>query len=1020
MRFISFLFIILAIGLSNLTAQCDVFIEPSSVVVTDNGSGVNFTFDITNNSPDLWYGDVVKLNWTLNSSAPIWDIDYSSNTNSLPLSPGETRTVKTPWFDIPNLPSWFPDDPNASQPWEESMEWAYYGLPFPFEGAWSPMRLRLGSCGLADAATIYDNNGDLYYGPFNSDCPDLNNDAFCDCDLDFIGFDPNTLDVSVEVISHWNCGTTLNSGFSGEVDAVNHIHFGLHVPGWDYQWGCTTGNIHPGWTFAGWSSIGISNNELFAGEILNINLLDLGPDAPCFQELLSSDTLTACTEIVLWQINYSQTLNITDDGWAVNEGGDDTQEYPDNFIDLNSLNVCEAPPPLYPGCMDEDATNYDVDAGYDDGTCLYGPVLGCTDPIACNYDSSATSNDGSCDYSCIGCMDENASNYNPDAIYDNNNCEYFFPDADPNVSFFGNECVGEEYDPTYGVFVYNYGEDTLYQYCVEILELGVDTCLDGNVFGASWIEPNAAQFIGYYTIPDSITQFTVTVYNVSDEYFADDINNIQVVNVNQPNDNPCEIIDQLILDILPDEIWSYGGTCTDPFFNQNFLIENVGQGVIDSLTFNFNVTTWDGDLVLEVEQDYYATLQPGDILNIDDLPDVFTGDLNLVTVTVSWIDENGELQTDTQTFDILLYCWGCTDPEATNYINSPYVFDAIPDHWLVEFPNTTPPTPDQIECEYDELELTYIDINPIYECSEFEWEGGYYIPEIAYENTGDITITEFCASYNIFGSLYDEEICWNGILEPGQIVYLQFPPVFADGMGGVYIQVNDINGLGGGWTEIETGIEYASIADELCIYGCTDPTADNYNPAANMDDGNCTFLGCTDPAADNYDPTANVDDGSCVYYIYGCTDSAAINYNSDANVDDGSCIYNIYGCTDSSAINYNPIASIDDGSCIYDPCDGMLGAVYFAPNTFTPNNDGVNDGWAVVTDPQCWLRWNVYIFNRWGQLVWESTTPGEVWPGSMFNGGYYVADGIYFYKVKGIGYNPANTFETTGHITVFR
>ena len=48
-------------------------------------------------------------------------------------------------------------------------------------------------------------------------------------------------------------------------------------------------------------------------------------------------------------------------------------------------------------------------------------------------------------------------------------------------------------------------------------------------------------------------------------------------------------------------------------------------------------------------------------------------------------------------------------------------------------------------------------------------------------------------------------------------------------------------------------------------YGCTDPLADNYNPDATADDGNCEYEGCTDPLADNYDPDANVNDGSCVY-----------------------------------------------------------------------------------------------------------------------------------------------------------
>ena len=55
--------------------------------------------------------------------------------------------------------------------------------------------------------------------------------------------------------------------------------------------------------------------------------------------------------------------------------------------------------------------------------------------------------------------------------------------------------------------------------------------------------------------------------------------------------------------------------------------------------------------------------------------------------------------------------------------------------------------------------------------------------------------------------------------------------------------------------------------------------------------------GCTDPTANNYDPDATVNDGSCTYDppepedIYGCTDPEATNYNPDATANDGSCTY---------------------------------------------------------------------------------------------------------------------------------
>ena len=99
---------------------------------------------------------------------------------------------------------------------------------------------------------------------------------------------------------------------------------------------------------------------------------------------------------------------------------------------------------------------------------------------------------------------------------------------------------------------------------------------------------------------------------------------------------------------------------------------------------------------------------------------------------------------------------------------------------------------------------------------------------------------------------------------------------------------------------------------------------------------------------------------------------------------------------------------------LYNSCD------YFAPNTFTPNNDGLNDGWSIVTDGECWLEWKVQIFDRWGRLIWESNIPGEVWEGSNSNGNYYVADGIYVYTISGVGYNTSHTFQTSGYITIFR
>jgi hypothetical protein len=70
------------------------------------------------------------------------------------------------------------------------------------------------------------------------------------------------------------------------------------------------------------------------------------------------------------------------------------------------------------------------------------------------------------------------------------------------------------------------------------------------------------------------------------------------------------------------------------------------------------------------------------------------------------------------------------------------------------------------------------------------------------------------------------------------------------------------------------------VVTSVLIYGCTDPTAFNYNAAANTDDGSCTpnVYGCTDPTAFNYNATVNISDNSCVWV--GCTQSSCNAINS--------------------------------------------------------------------------------------------------------------------------------------------
>lgn len=68
---------------------------------------------------------------------------------------------------------------------------------------------------------------------------------------------------------------------------------------------------------------------------------------------------------------------------------------------------------------------------------------------------------------------------------------------------------------------------------------------------------------------------------------------------------------------------------------------------------------------------------------------------------------------------------------------------------------------------------------------------------------------------------------------------------------------------------------------------------------------------------------------------------------------------------------------------------------YRLPNTFTPNGDGNNDFF--IPFPYRFVdKVEFQVFNRWGNLVWETTDPNLNWNGRDLNG-KELAEGVYFY-----------------------
>ncbi|MBK8620502.1 MAG: gliding motility-associated C-terminal domain-containing protein [Saprospiraceae bacterium] len=69
--------------------------------------------------------------------------------------------------------------------------------------------------------------------------------------------------------------------------------------------------------------------------------------------------------------------------------------------------------------------------------------------------------------------------------------------------------------------------------------------------------------------------------------------------------------------------------------------------------------------------------------------------------------------------------------------------------------------------------------------------------------------------------------------------------------------------------------------------------------------------------------------------------------------------------------------------------------LYVLPNTFTPNGDGKNDVFKPIANFFI-SSVDFKVYNQWGNLVYQTTSPELNWDGTTFNG-KILADGVYHY-----------------------
>ena len=113
-----------------------------------------------------------------------------------------------------------------------------------------------------------------------------------------------------------------------------------------------------------------------------------------------------------------------------------------------------------------------------------------------------------------------------------------------------------------------------------------------------------------------------------------------------------------------------------------------------------------------------------------------------------------------------------------------------------------------------------------------------------------------------------------------------------------------------------------------------------------------------------------------------------------------------FGCTDTA---YSIVRVIED-------------LIYYVPNTFTPDNNGVNETFMpVFTSGFNPLSYKLLIFNRWGEVLFESNDASVGWDGTYGVGSEeIVKDGTYVWKIEFRKKDDDERVMRVGHVNVLR
>jgi gliding motility-associated-like protein len=92
--------------------------------------------------------------------------------------------------------------------------------------------------------------------------------------------------------------------------------------------------------------------------------------------------------------------------------------------------------------------------------------------------------------------------------------------------------------------------------------------------------------------------------------------------------------------------------------------------------------------------------------------------------------------------------------------------------------------------------------------------------------------------------------------------------------------------------------------------------------------------------------------------------------------------------------------------------------IMYAPNSFTPDGDEHNQNWNFAIQGIDVYSFNLMLFNKWGEIIWETQDVNSSWDGTY--NGKLVQSGSYFWRASAKDIMNDGKHEFNGSINVLR